>query len=221
MSAAFATLFLAHLIADYPLQSDWLVKAKRSWSGLCVHVGIHLGVLLLLCLPDTPKLWPYLLALATAHFAIDAFKNLLSRHRPQWVAAPYLVDQLLHILSIWAIGLWVEFTLPGGWPLDRPWQIYAVAFLLVTRVWYISERVLFYANHEYQVELWQQRWIRMAARAVLLALLLGVERLLVYPTTVAGAIALLPYGTSTYGRRALVTDVSVTVVVAALLWLSA
>jgi hypothetical protein len=218
MSAAFATLFFAHLIADYPLQSDWLVKAKRTWPGLSLHVAIHLAVLLLLTLPHTAQLWPFLLALAAAHFAIDTFKNLLATYRAQWIAGPYLFDQLLHIVSIWAIGLWVELAHPGGWPVDRPWQIYGIAFLLVTQVWYITERVLFHANQAYQHELLRQRWTRMAARAILLALLLWMGRLVAMPSAAVTSIALLPYWSSPYGLRALLVDVSVTLVVAALVW---
>lgn len=218
MSAAFATLFLAHLIADYPLQTTWLVKAKRTLPGLTLHVGIHLGVLLLICLPYTASLWPYLLLLAISHFAIDSFKNLLARRRPQWVAGPYLFDQFLHILSIWAIGLWIEASLPGGWPIDRPWQVYAIAFLLVTWVWYISELVLFQASHDYWVELLQHKWTRIAARAILLALLVWVERLLANSAPVMAATALVPYVSGSFCRRALLTDVTVTAVVAILLW---
>jgi hypothetical protein len=220
VSAAFATLFLAHLIADYPLQPNWLVKAKQRWPGRCLHVAIHLAVLLVLCMPYMLTLWPYLLVLAIIHFVIDTFKVLLSAHRPQWIAAPYLIDQFIHLLSIWAIALWAETTLAGGWPFDRSWQLSAAAFLLATWVCYITELVLLHTNHQYQVELLRQKWTRMAARAIFLALLLWVEPLLANPAAMAGAVALLPYGTRSHSRRALVTDVSVTFLVAAMLWLA-
>src|SRR4029079_4542500 len=126
MNEAFNTLFLAHLIADYPLQTNWLGQAKRHWPGLTIHVAIHLLVLLVICLPYTGLLWPYLLALAATHFAIDAFKNFLARRRPHWVNGPYLFDQLLHLISILAISYWANATLPAGWPIERSRQIYAI-----------------------------------------------------------------------------------------------
>jgi hypothetical protein len=184
-----------------------------------LHVAIHLAVLLVLCLPYTAELWPFLLALAAAHFAIDAFKNLLAKRRPQWINGPYLFDQLLHILSIWAIAAWATAKLPGGWPVQRSWQVYLIAFLLVTFVCYISERVLYHANPEYQHELFEQRWTRMATRAILLALLMWLAaRLPVMNSVTATVVAPLPYFSGVYGRRALLTDLLVTGGVAAMLW---
>jgi hypothetical protein len=220
MSAAFTTLLLAHLIADYPLQTEWMVKAKRTWPGLCAHVAIHLAVLLLVCLPHTAELWPFLLALAVAHLAMDAFKNFLARRRPQWVNGPYLFDQLLHFLSIWAIAAWAPTILPGGWPIERSWQIYLIAFLLVTIVCYISERVLHHANPAYQRELIAQRWTRMGARAILLALLVWLGGVTILCGSTATKVAPLPYFSGVYGRRALLTDLFVTGAVAAMLWLN-
>jgi hypothetical protein len=219
MNAAIATFFLAHLIADYPLQTNWMVQAKRTWSGLTLHVTIHLATLLVLCLPDLPRLWPFIVALGLAHFAIDAFKNLVMSHRPRWVIGPYIFDQFLHILSIWLIAYWADSLLAGGWPIDRPWQIYAAGFLLATKVWYITERVLFYADEGYQYELFRQQWPRMAARALMLALLLSIGRLNPASTMLPATLALFPYGTRVYGRRALLIDATVAAVVAVLVWL--
>jgi hypothetical protein len=159
-----------------------------------------------------------LLVLALCHFAIDSFKNLLARRRPQWIAGPYLFDQILHIVSILAIGWWVEVISPDGWPVDRPWQIYAIAFLLATWVWYITELVLFQASRDYWLELMQQKWTRMAARAILLALLLWVGQVLAIYAPVTAAVALVPYVGGAFCRRAVLTDVSVTVMIAILVW---
>ena len=222
MSAAIITLLLAHLIADYPLQTDWLVKAKRTWPGLSLHASVHLVTVLVVCLPYTSMLWPYLLTLGVVHFGIDAFKNLLAVRRPQWIAGPYLFDQLLHLISIWLIAAWAVATLPNGWPIERPWQIYAIGFLFVTKVWQITERVLFHADAGYQRELMRMGTSRMTARVLLLALWLLMGRSLDTSRPLAGAAALWPYFmSSAYGRRALFTDLGVTLVVAALIWLLA
>ena len=45
----FATLLLGHLIADFPLQTDWVVQfKKRHITGLALHASIHVGVTALL-----------------------------------------------------------------------------------------------------------------------------------------------------------------------------
>ena len=37
-------LYLAHLLADYPLQTDGLMRVKDRWWGRGLHVGVHLAV---------------------------------------------------------------------------------------------------------------------------------------------------------------------------------
>ena len=72
----FWTLLLAHLIADYPLQSSWMVRAKRTLGGLTLHVAIHIVVMLILVGPALPQVWLPLAAIALVHFALDAGKNV-------------------------------------------------------------------------------------------------------------------------------------------------
>jgi hypothetical protein len=38
----FWPLLLSHLVADYPLQTDAMVQAKKTVPGLTVHVAVHL-----------------------------------------------------------------------------------------------------------------------------------------------------------------------------------
>ena len=78
MSNVFWMLMLAHLVGDYPLQPDWMVQAKRTWRGLTLHVGVHLAMLLILAGTGRSAFWPFLLALAAMHFAIDF--QLAGRH---------------------------------------------------------------------------------------------------------------------------------------------
>lgn len=69
-------LLFGHMLADYPLQGDFLVKAKRGviegcpwWVGLLAHCWIHAGFVLLF----THSLW-LMLAELVAHFIIDKLK---------------------------------------------------------------------------------------------------------------------------------------------------
>jgi hypothetical protein len=203
------TLMLAHLLADYPLQTDWMVKMKRTWQGLTLHVAIHFVTMIVLLWPASAALWPYLLVLAGLHFAIDTLKNLLSIWRPQWVIRTYAADQLLHLLSIWLIATWIEQAAPAPTPLlgGTP-VIYAIGYLLATYVWSISERILAHMNPAYQAEVELQLWPRMALRAALLTVILLGSRLAAGTTAIA-AVAIF-YLSSQFGRRALLTDIGVT-----------
>lgn len=81
LHAFITTLFLlivAHALADYPLQGDFLARAKNRtapipgvpwWQALIAHAVIHAGFVYLLTL-----LWPCALGELVAHVWIDDAK---------------------------------------------------------------------------------------------------------------------------------------------------
>ncbi|MEZ4771374.1 MAG: DUF3307 domain-containing protein [Caldilineales bacterium] len=215
MNSVFWMLMLAHLVGDYPLQPDWMVQAKRTWRGLTLHVGVHLAMLLLLAGTGRPVLWPFLLALAAMHFAIDAFKNWLNRVRPAAVSGSYIFDQFLHLISLLLVAAWITAVLPAdAVPHYGSWMIYASGFLAATYAWYITERVVVRRNKAYLAELNGQRWARMAARGLWLALFLVAGGMLRGTALLAAVAAPLPYLSGHYRGRALGTDVAVSLVTA-------
>lgn len=90
----FLTLLFWHAIADYPLQGDFLSRAKCGgipvmpwWLALTTHAYIHaFGVVVI-----TGNLWAGLIELL-AHWTIDYFKA-----RREAYGIP--VDQLLHVVT--------------------------------------------------------------------------------------------------------------------------
>lgn len=218
MNPIFWMFVLAHLLGDYPLQTDWLVRVKRTWWGLALHVGIHLLMLVVLAGRGLPILWPYLVALAAIHYAIDFFKNWLSRTRPRWVNGPYLFDQFLHLLSLVIVAGWVQ-TIPTARQIIAPfffstaWTALLIGLLFCTVVWYISERVLTHATPGYQQEVITRRWPRVFVRTTLFFIFLWLGEqagLVVLP------LFFLPYPSPTYRSRAILTDVAVALVSALL-----
>jgi hypothetical protein len=203
----FWTLWLAHLIGDYPLQTDWIMKNKRSLKGLGMHVAIHLLLLLILAGENLPLLWPYILLVAFLHLLIDVFKNWVWARWPDWVAGPYLFDQFLHALTLLLVVALVKRAYPSINLMDYgSWTIYACGFLLATYVWYISERVLVHADPAYQEEVLSSRWSRMAARALLLAAFLALGQGFWRESTAPALSVTLPYTAGVYRRRALAVD---------------
>jgi len=214
----FYYLLLAHLLADYPLQPDWVVSKKKHWGVLALHILIHFitSVIIVWIFSSSTGLstWPYLLLLAGIHLLIDSIKNRLSRIRSRWVKIPYIVDQLVHVLSIIVISLLIEQHLGFiAFPTNPGWAVLAIAYLLATYVWYISERVLTYDKPVYRQSVINYSWSRMLFRAGLLTGLLGLwilgEKILVAPVVAM----YLPYQAKQFGRRALLTDIAVTLTV--------
>lgn len=119
---ALATLILLilltvkHLIADFVLQSSYILKNRRFYghpSGF-LHVGIHLvGTLLALVVVGTPA---FLIAMmltveGLVHYHVDWAKDNLTlklrlshAQRRFWVALG--VDQMLHQLTYIGLATW-------------------------------------------------------------------------------------------------------------------
>lgn len=223
MPDTFWALVLAHLLGDYPLQPNWMVGIKRSWAGLALHILTHLAVLLVLVRPSLMAVWPYLLGLSLVHFIIDIFKNQVWQRHPDWVVGPYLFDQGLHVVSIFLIGSLIEQAAPGAtYILPRPWLILGSGFVFVTFAWFITERVVFYRTPAYTAEVVSQKWLRMAARTLLLVVVVWIGKPALFGIAPLAAVALpLPYLSGQYRHRALLTDVIVALAAAAVVLLAA
>ena len=223
MIAIFWMFVLSHLIADYPLQTDWLVSVKRTWWGLSLHVSVHLAMLIILAGPALPTLWRYLLLLAAIHYLIDSFKNWLSRARPQWINGPYIFDQFLHLLSLIGVAFWVHAN-PAAeqsiapFLLSTDWTAFLIGLFFCTVVWYISERVLSHSTPDYRLEVVARRWPRIGVRTLLFLLFLWLGK---QAGLVALPLLLLPDPTPAYRNRAIVTDVAVALVSALLVFAAA
>lgn len=91
------TLLLAHLFADFPLQTNGLAKLKKSsLTGVFIHVMIYMVVTALL-LQDPFHYWPLVLGLTAAHFIIDAGKTICKLKSEVYC---FILDQGLHFATV-------------------------------------------------------------------------------------------------------------------------
>ena len=218
----FWQLLLAHLLADFPLQPLWLVRSKRFFWGLAVHGTVHFLTLLLVVGGARGVIWPQLLALALIHFTIDVLKYRLGSRRPVWVTAPYFIDQAVHILSVLVVASRIG-TLAPELPLAiaPAIAIVASAYVVATHVWFVTEKTLAHADTDYRSEVENSLWPRMLARAAFLSGLLFVLIGRAAPPLVLAGTVRLPYYKDIHWRRALVTDLLVAILTAALVRLAA
>lgn len=131
-----ATLLLAHLIADFPLQTNWVfkIKTQSSW-GIAVHVGIHLLVTAVL-IKEPITYWLMLASLGVVHFIIDWVKLRLPARQQ---TPGFILDQIAHLLTL----LLIAIAIPAIPVLLPTWLLYPVLALtlipaLLTCLWVLA-----------------------------------------------------------------------------------
>lgn len=93
----FFTLLLAHLFADFPLQTNKLARLKKkNLAGVSIHVLIYV-VVTALFLQRPLDYWPLTIGLGLTHFVIDALKLII---KPKHEVRYFVFDQILHFTSV-------------------------------------------------------------------------------------------------------------------------
>ena len=104
----FYRLLLAHIIADFPMQTDQIFKAKANTEwGVFVHTLIVLMFSLLFAFPylEDPKVIIILLIIFLSHTLIDKLKMEYSKKVKNPSIRILLFDQFLHIIIIAVLAL--------------------------------------------------------------------------------------------------------------------
>jgi hypothetical protein len=107
----FWLLFLAHLIADFPLQTSAIYSfKKKKIVGILPHVAIYSAINVLVLLPflNSVHTWLSIIALFVVHTIVDRGKLIFVQTNSRDNLLHFLLDQIIHILSIWVISLWLN-----------------------------------------------------------------------------------------------------------------
>jgi hypothetical protein len=138
----FKLLVLAHLLADFPLQSARVYRLKTAnLAGQLPHACIALAAMALVCYPLAGdwSFWAFATAAAGLHLMIDAVKVDLGE-QGAWGGSlwAFLLDQALHVATLAAVFL---TPLPTATGLKRSvparldadgWITMAILFLVAT-----------------------------------------------------------------------------------------
>ncbi len=132
-----ATLFLGHLIADFPLQTAWIYRYKtESWLGVLLHSAIHVFVTALLIGPLSSTIL-LLLLLGILHFITDYTKVHIAANQQ---TPGFLIDQFVHIVILIVLARrWQDSiisTLPVA--LLLPLILYGIFLGLMIFLWVLA-----------------------------------------------------------------------------------
>lgn len=201
------TFILAHFLGDYALQTGKMVEAKQRWSGLLLHIGVHIALLFALTWGIWPQVYLHLLLIAAIHLLVDTLKSTIAKLRPEWVIMPYLADQALHLGTIFFVGSLMDPALAP--PLAGNWEKFLLALILATQAWFITERILFYRDPDFVAEINQHAYARSAARAVMMFAIYFAFIGLAQGPAIAAAGGIGIYTSEKYRIRVLLLDITV------------
>ena len=119
-----ATFLLAHLIGDFPLQTNRIFKLKNEGNlGIALHVAIHV-IITAIFIQNPLQHWHVLAILGIVHFATDWAKLRIPMRRQ---APGFVLDQAAHVLTIVAL-----VTLFPNIPTSLPdWALYPALLLAI------------------------------------------------------------------------------------------
>lgn len=128
MPETLTALLLAHVLADFVFQTNWMVRHKRQVVGLAAHGAVVLAA----TVATTGGIGWGVLWLTALHLAIDAVKA-----RTRVGLGPFLLDQAAHLgtivaLAVWQPGLWAH-GLWTGHDVLPPLMLITAGALLATR----------------------------------------------------------------------------------------
>lgn len=107
MPETFAALFLAHVVADFLLQTKGMVARKTEPKVLFLHAFIVL--ITAYAALGRVDIWEPA-ALAVAHLSIDAIK-VYALPDKLWA---FLTDQVAHIVTLFAVAIYAPTLFAGG-----------------------------------------------------------------------------------------------------------
>lgn len=109
MLETFLCLLAAHLVADFVIQTKWIVDRKTGWTGMILHIALVAATVGLALGSVSPL---PMVAVAAPHLAMDLWKT--HRMDDKWRA--FAFDQAVHIAVIVAVAA----ALPGAYA-DGAW----------------------------------------------------------------------------------------------------
>lgn len=151
MLLLFLRLLMAHMIADFILQSNivYNLKIKTIWGQILHGVIIFItSILLTLPYPKITLFWVYLLAITALHIIQDSIKIKYFKDSlfPFW---PFIADQVMHILVTATVFLLPLKNLPAS-PYNEWMILLMIGYIFVSwqAIYFIDTfRRTFLKNH--------------------------------------------------------------------------
>ncbi|WP_425098361.1 DUF3307 domain-containing protein [Tropicibacter sp. S64] len=200
----FAALLLAHVLADFLLQTRGMVENK----GHVLVMALHGSIVFALSALALGGVWQVAMLVAAAHLLIDMVKVLWRRAGRQDGLTLFLGDQVAHVVTLMAAALLWPGAIAAGWWADQ-------ASVLTTPALFLSGLVLTITAGGFAVGLLTARYRREMTDESLpdAGRLIGqLERFLIFVLVMIGETAgigfliaaksILRFDTASQGQKA-------------------
>lgn len=121
MIETLTALLLAHAVADFLLQTDWMIRTKRRPTTLAVHIGIVL-ITAMICVGHWNAL--PVLALAGLHLVIDCIKTYGGFR--SFLA--FALDQIAHVATVIGVAIYAPDLWQTGHWAGHSWILPILGF---------------------------------------------------------------------------------------------
>jgi len=106
----FLQLYLAHLVADFVLQPDWIARRKTAIRPLAAHAGVHLVcAIAAVNLGLDRRVSTAIVVVALVHTLLDYVKARFSGDG--WLA--FTADQAAHLMVVALASIWLNASWSG------------------------------------------------------------------------------------------------------------
>jgi hypothetical protein len=172
-------LLFAHLLADYTLQTNWLVGRKNQWDGLALHGVMVFAMSLLVLAPYVNVVLIPIVLLTAAHMAQDWLKVHFGPRLKVHPFYPYAADQCGHCIQIGIVQLAVGPLLLSSGPsgIDLIVATIGASVVALTRFYDVT---------------WWSNWMDMFPYMMRWRLWGYAERLAMFALSVIGFAFLAP-----------------------------
>jgi hypothetical protein len=152
---AVPALLLAHVLADFALQADWMVRAKqRGPLGVIPHILVVALMTLLAIAPQWQAWLPAALIVIATHTVIDVSKIELDRRMPKRRLQLFFLDQFLHLLIIVLVSLTLMRGAPALWDVGPHFWVWSAGLTLSMFVVSILMRVIYGGRRRFPARWW-------------------------------------------------------------------
>ncbi len=150
----FQLLLLAHIIGDFPLQTDAIYRLKqKTYWGVVLHVIVCtiINIIILFQFLNSVAIWGVIGFLAIFHFTLDRTKILLAVFKAKDGLRYFFIDQLFHLISLYISAVWLTLMYKTPVPQIHVKMEFIIALNALLMAAFVVPAILYYTHKKIKI----------------------------------------------------------------------